>query len=162
MPFSRRSFVQNATLTILAGSVIPSASAQTAATTKGEPLHFGNPISLKGVSGKSFEPLIGQNFTLTAADKPMGSLRLIAIEDLTPVSNPDSQRFMVGRVPVTSPRQPIACFALRFQGQEPHLPQDTYTLRNPRIGSIALFLVPSSDQPAPAKYTAFFSLLETE
>jgi hypothetical protein len=115
-----------------------------------------NPITMKG-----FEPLIGQSFAVLKGEKTLGSVRMIGVQDMAQTEKADPYRFMVGKTPAAAPPQPTISFAVHFQGQGKEMPQDTYTLRNARVGDMTLFIVPSGPGTNPVKYTASFSLLST-
>ena len=53
--------------------------------------------------------------------------------------------------------RPLTAFSLRFQGSGGLLPQETYTVSQPALGSFPLLLVPCALGAATPTYTATFT-----
>jgi hypothetical protein len=159
---SRRRFFQSATLSLLGGVALPSLFAKVAATSGGsladEPFRPENLIAFGSLSQQTFLRLMGEDFAVSSDENSLGSITLISVTvDAPPV--PAFQRIpLVGRIP-RIPSQKIRSFSVRFQGPSPALPQGTYSLYNPALGSIPLLLVPSQPGTNPNTYSAVFGFL---
>jgi hypothetical protein len=157
MSLTRRRFVQAASLSLLASTTLPSALAEAGAATQDPTFRAENLIAFNGVSIKAFEPLIGEEFAASSGHHSLGSLTLLSVSEVVAAKAPTKPQ-MVGRVPQPL-QQSITGFTLRFQGSGTAMPQGTYILRNPSIGSLPLLLVPSHAGAGPATYTAVFNFL---
>jgi hypothetical protein len=88
-----------------------------------------------------FTPLLGLGFELLARDDDALQLSLVEAQALA-----------------AHPGVPRAPFSLVFEGPaEPQLPQATYALAHPAIGSLDIFLVPVAHCPAGIRYQAIFN-----
>ncbi|HEX4007809.1 MAG TPA: hypothetical protein VHX60_16665 [Acidobacteriaceae bacterium] len=152
MSFTRRHFVQAASLTLIASAAYRSGMAQAVSDAQDETFSPDNLNLYNGISVKTFEPLVGENFSVKSARGPQGSLVLISVQKAGSASSEGT----AGRVP-KSAGESLSGFTLRFEGPGPGLPQGTYTLRNHNIGSLPLLLVPSGPGMATTTYTAVFN-----
>jgi len=160
MTITRRHFLETASITALAGAILPGALAQ-----RGRPLNEDtfSPDGMAifyGVSPQTFKSLIGEDFAASLGGKPLGSLTLIKVNAAAPANQPEpaTGARLVGRVPKPS-QQATTSFTLRFQGTGAGLEQETYTLNHPALGSFPLFIVPASREVNPPTYTAVFNQL---
>ncbi|MGD0829808.1 MAG: hypothetical protein ABR907_02615 [Terracidiphilus sp.] len=144
MSLSRRHFVQLASLSLLAGAAFPAALAQEAEDQRFSP---ENMAAFEGLSRQSFEPYIGERFSISLSGKSLGRLTLIEVAEIKPAA--------------ASQLRPFTAFSLRFQGSGGLLPQETYTLSQPAFGSFPLLLVPCAEGAAKPTYTAIFTQVET-
>lgn len=88
-----------------------------------------------------FAPLQGQQFELDAGDG--GSLPVALVEANALTTHPGAVR---------------APFSLVFEGPAlPLLPQATYGLAHPAVGSLDIFLVPVARSPTGIRYEAVFN-----
>lgn len=88
-----------------------------------------------------FTPLHGPGFELLADDDSTLQLSLVEAQALA-----------------LHPGAPRAPFSLIFEGPaEPQLPQATYALAHPALGSLDIFLVPVARSPAGFRYEAVFN-----
>lgn len=88
-----------------------------------------------------FAPLQGQRFDLRAEGETAMPVALVEAHPLT--AHPGAAR---------------APFSLVFEGPaEPLLPQATYGLVHPALGSLDIFLVPVARSPAGIRYEAVFN-----
>ena len=158
MTFTRRRFVQAASLSLIAGTALRSSLAQAISATKDETFSPENLNAFNGVSLKTFEPLVGESFSVRSGGVSQGWLTLISVSDAAAVSPASTALPMVGSVPKLAGK-PLSGFALRFEGSGPKLQQGTYTLQSHNIGSISLLLVPSGPGTARTTYTAVFSFV---
>jgi hypothetical protein len=146
MSQSRRNFIQSAALTVLGSAAFPAFSQSAESKT----FNQENLILLDGASQQTFEPFIGSVFSVYSEDKAMGSMKLVAVTELTPAKKPNGM--------TSSPT--VNGFALRFRGTGASLPQGVYTLKNGAMGGISLLLVPSGMAGSPTTYSAVFAHLE--
>ncbi len=144
MSVTRRSFLERATVTMLAGTVLPRAFAQSSSS------FFDN------ISAETFKPFIGDEFGIAANGRSLGSLTLIAVTQ-SPSTAPATAKSGSGS---TSSTPAVDAFTLKFQGSGHRLPQETYTLSQLSLGSFPLFLVPGSSVGSSPTYTAVFNLLK--
>jgi uncharacterized protein DUF6916 len=159
MSLTRRRFIETASLTVLAGSVLPASLAQNLHELKDDPFAPERLTLFYGVSPLTFKSLIGDSFEASSADRSPGSLELMAVKEYEPEPEkaPTKGRW-VGPHPQQS-EQKTNCFSLRFQGSGEALPQGTYTLHHDAIGSFPLFIVPGRSETGASTYTAIFNLL---
>jgi hypothetical protein len=144
MSVTRRNFLERATVTMLAGAVLPKAFSQSSSS------FFDN------ISAETFKPFIGDKFSIAANGRSLGSLTLIAVTE-SPSSAPETAKAGSGS---KAPAQTFDTFSLKFQGSGVRLPQETYTLSQLSLGSFPLFLVPGSSGNSAPTYTAVFNLLK--
>ena len=144
MSLSRRHFVQIASLSLPAGAAFPKALAQEAEDERFSP---ENMAAFECMTRQSFEPYLRERFSISLAGKPLGRLTLIEVTEIKSNSQ--------------SPLRPLTAFALRFQGSGGLLPQETYTLSQPALGSFPLLLVPCAAGAATPTYTAIFTQFAT-
>jgi hypothetical protein len=156
MSLTRRRFIETASLTLLASSVLPAPFAQSLAGLKNSPFKPENLSVLDGVSVETFKPFIGESFAVTQDGREICSLTLLSVTSAT--TAPPSTVTRVGIVPKPS-SQLITSFSLRFRGSGAPLTQDTYTLDSDRLGSFPLFIVPAATGVTAPTYTATFTLL---
>jgi len=96
-------------------------------------------MGLEDLTGATFEPHIGDAFTITAEPQ---AIELVLAEVTILADRPG------GRDP----------FSLLFQGPpQPLLPQAIYRLEHPRLGPLEIFIVPLGQDAAGARYEAIFS-----
>ena len=126
---SRRSFIQTATLTVLAGAALPALSQSPTNKTFDD----ANLVLLEGVSQQVFEDYIGESFSVLSGSKAMGTIKLISVTAIAPITAASS----------TAASQATTGFTLRFQGTGALLQQDVYTLQNRALGSMSVLWVPS-------------------
>ena len=89
-----------------------------------------------------FTPLLGQVFELPLASDD-GALQLSLVEAQALAPHPGAAR---------------APFSLVFEGPAAsQLPQATYALAHPALGSLDIFLVPVARSPAGLRYQAVFN-----
>lgn len=102
---------------------------------------------LDKVTHETFEPLIGQRFTLSHEDQQY-AFELTDVEQL-PVARRRSRR-------ATEPRR--ASFSLFFIG-EPLLPQAIYPMRHEALGAdpMSIFIVPVGEIEGGYEYEAVFT-----
>ncbi|MGB6686747.1 MAG: hypothetical protein WBE76_02790 [Terracidiphilus sp.] len=112
---------------------------------------------------QSFEAYIGSGFRASLNSKPMGTLVLLSVEDMSTKTKdaPDSPAFARQTGQVLRPaREPAANFSLHFRGSEAVFPQDTYLLSHDWLGTFPLFLVPSGLSTRRPTCTAVFNQLD--
>jgi hypothetical protein len=156
MSLSRRHFVHLTSLSLLAGAVLPAAFAQ-----EGEDETFSpeNMASFEGVSRQMFEPYVRERFSISRAGQSLGKLTLIEVTDITPAATEPSPQG--GKGMALTKGRALTSFALRFQGSGGRLPQATYILSQPALGSFPLLLVPAAPDVDPPTYTAIFTVFAT-
>jgi hypothetical protein len=143
---TRRNFLESATVTVLAGAVLPRVFAQ---SSTGSSSFFDN------ISAETFKPFVGDKFSIAANGRSLGSLTLIAV-----TQEPQAKPVTTSAGSVSkSTALDLDTFTLRFRGSGAALPQETYTLSQLSLGSFPLFLVPGSSGGTPT-YTAVFSRLK--
>jgi hypothetical protein len=174
MSLTRRRFTQSASLSLLAGAAFPHAFAQSRSKNvskeDSDPFRPENLVAFNGVSMQTFVPLIGEKFAVTADNRSLGSMTLLAVTDLPTAPNPAvksnaalpkiARPNAVGLAPRPS-FQIVTAFSLQFQGPGAAHPQGTYTISNASIGSMPLLLVPSGPGVSPSTCTAIFNFLNT-
>ena len=151
MPLSRRHFVQLGSLSLLAGTVLPTAYTQEESDDK--TFSPENLAALDLVSREAFEPYVMERFAISLNGKSLGKLTLIEVSELTTSAsgvNPPKSKVAA---------QAFTGFKLRFQGSGGVLPQGTYTFSQPALGTFPLFLVPAGPGINPPTYTAIFNKL---
>jgi hypothetical protein len=147
MSVTRRNFLSRATVTVLAGAVLPRLFAQSGSA--------GSPF-FDNISAETFKPFVGDKFSVAANGQSLGSLTLIAVRQepsakpVTTLAGSDSN----------SSAPALDTFTLRFRGSGAPLPQETYTLSQLSLGSFPLLLVPGSSGGSSPTYTAVFNLLK--
>ena len=160
MNFTRRQFLETASITALAGVLGASALAQRGRDGNEEIFSPDRLTIFNGVSPQTFKSLIGEAFTASLDREAVGSLTLIEVgsaESARQAHQATSGR-MLGNIPKPS-QQVIVCFTLRFQGEGSQLKQNTYTLEHPALGTFPLFIVPAGPEANPPTYTAVFNQL---
>jgi hypothetical protein len=160
---SRRHFLQETALSILAAQIPFSAFAQKISGNQGKEFDPENLAIFDRVSAQTFEPWIGSNFRIRLNNKPMGVLVLDSVNVLdTPTATasattPPAHRVLSMHEP---PKTPITTsFSLLFRRSGAALPQDTYMLDHDWLGTFPLLLVPSGEITNPSTCTATFTLL---
>lgn len=150
MSLTRRRFIETASLSLLATTVLPAALA----SQKDQTFNSDGLALLDSLSRQTFEPYIGERFQVSDANVSLVLLSVTA----APGPSEGAKLHMVGRVPKPS-QQALTGFSLRFQGSGTPLKQGTYKLKNASLGTFPLFLVPSGPGVSPLRYTAVFNLL---
>ncbi|MGA9673561.1 MAG: hypothetical protein WBQ94_30500 [Terracidiphilus sp.] len=158
MSLSRRHFVHVASLSLLAGATLPAAFAQSTLGLKREPFSAENLDPLNGISLESFQPLMGQRFSISNAGQSLGSLTLVSISVGSGTATGKKSSTLVGRAPRVSQQSPTG-FTLKFRGSGGMLAQGTYIFQNAAVGSLSIFIVPSGPGVAQPTYSAVFSFL---
>jgi hypothetical protein len=160
---SRRRFLQEAALSILAAQFPFSAFAQKISGNQGKEFDAENLAIFDRVSPQTFEPWIGSNFRIRLNNKSMGVLVLASVNVIdtatvtTSATTPPARDVLSMHEP---PKTPIATsFSLLFRRSGAALPQDTYMLDHDWLGTFPLFLVPSGDITNSSTCTATFTLL---
>jgi hypothetical protein len=153
MSLSRRGFIETASLSLLATTILPAALAQP----KNAIFSSNNMGLLAELTEQDFEGLIGGRFTVSGSNGSLGWLTLLSVTTAPPPASASKLR-MVGHVPPLS-TQKLTGFSLRFRGTGAALSQGTYTLEFSSLGSFPLFLVPSGPGVNPPSYTAIFNRL---
>jgi len=161
---TRRVFLQNAALSVIAVSLPSAVLAQK--PVKAPDLTFtpDNLSLFDGVSSQTFEPWIGSSFAVSLNSKPRGSLLLLSVDEM----NNQATDTPAGReiVPQSSRASQSAgtptttSFALHFQGSGAPLEQNTYTLSHEWLGTFPLLLVPSGLPGPQPTCTAVFNQLD--
>jgi hypothetical protein len=155
MSLTRRHFVHVASFSLLAHAAV----AQKGPVFRDDPFNDENQDALEGVSAATFEPYVGERFTMSLPLHPSHALTLISVEKINPALNTEKPR-MNSHTPEAASQSSI-CFALHFQGWGVAQPQGTYTVKHPALGGMAMLLVPSDLKANPPTYTAIFNLLES-
>jgi hypothetical protein len=158
---ARRYFLQEAVLSIIAANLPLGLFAQHL-NNRVPALDPENLTLLDGATARTFEPWIGSAFRVTLYRKPVGSLVLMSVDDMsTDTGDRQAGPQLVhapGRIPSSASALAISGFSLRFQGTR--LPQqDTFTLSHDWLGTFSVFLVPSALSTSQATCTAVFTLL---
>jgi len=143
MPVTRRRFLSQASVTVLASAVMPAAIAQSSSP------FFDN------ISAETFTPFVGDRFNVSLNGVSRGFMTLTGVVQSPPppaVTSPSGAK-------ISAPS--MNTFRLNFHrgGQAP-LTQDTYTMSQISLGSFPLFLVPLAVNGATSTYVAVFNLLE--
>jgi hypothetical protein len=164
MSLTRRRFLETASLTLVASTVLPRAFAERAGSLKADPFSPEKQDFLENATEETFKPLIGESFAVMQGTAQVASLTLLSVAKPAPVAASDKPRPEAGRVLAgPSPRiaaAPITSFVLQFKSNSRQtLPQATYTLTSRSVGTFALFLTPSDPSLHPHEYAAAFSLL---
>jgi len=157
MFLSRRSFIQTASLSVLASAAYPAVFAQSEVEPKDDLFSPEHLTVFNGVSRQTFEAMIGESFAVSDAKGPLASLALLSVAAVAPVQAA-TKPLMVGRVP-KAPPQSTTSFSLRFQGSGAALEQGTYTFEQQALGSFPLFIVPAGPGADSPTCTAIFNLL---
>lgn len=164
MTISRRHFLETASLTVIAGAVMPGALAQRPPSLNDDRFNLDQLSILKGVSALTFKPLIGETFDAVQEGEFKDRLTLLEVNDpaTAPEAGKEAQKVdnmrLVGRIPKPW-QQAVMSFSLRFQGTGVALQQETYTMEHASLGSFPLFLVPAGPGVDTHTYTATFSLM---
>jgi hypothetical protein len=160
---SRRFFLRNAALSLLAVKLPFSAFAQNHLNGQGNDFDPESLALFAGVSRQTFEPWIGSRFRLSLNNKSLGSLVLLSVREISGDAKeaPDDATEIPRAGPAhgASHQSAITSFSLRFQGTGAALPQNTYMLAHDWLGSFPLFLVPSGRKGTGSTYTAVITLL---
>jgi hypothetical protein len=162
MSITRRRLLQGASLSCLASIISPWALAQNDSVTEKDTYSPENLAIFNVVNREMFEQCIGSSFQVSLNGKPLGSLLLLSVEELTPHAHelPEPRALeRVGSVPRPATETEVTSFALQFQRPGAALPQNTYLLSQHWLGTFPLFLVPSGASGAKQMCTAVFSLL---
>jgi len=157
MSLTRRRFVEAASLTLLASAARPISFAQSISGAADEPFSAENVASLEGVSEETFKPFIGESFSVHQGNRKLETLTLRSVTS-APEAKSESKLPTAGRT-LKPAEQVVKSFSLRFRTSGTSLPQGTYILKNERMGSLSLFIVPGGPKMDPRTYTATFSLL---
>jgi hypothetical protein len=171
---TRRLFLQNASLTVIATSLLPAALSQKHLNEEEDTFSQENLAALDGVSMQTFAAWIGSSFHVTLNRKPLGSLVLLSVQDFgqdgskneskeaeharDASDRPAAVRW-IGPQPQPLDESPVTSFALHFKGAGAALPQDTYLLSHDWLGTFPLFLVPSGLSTRRPTCSAVLSLL---
>jgi hypothetical protein len=150
MSVTRRNFLSRATVTMLAGAVLPRVFAQSGSESPASSSFFDN------ISTETFKPFIGNKFRVALNGRSLGSITLIAVTQM-PAPKPVTISAGAGS---SSSAPTLETFTLRFRGSGATLPQETYTLSQLSLGSFPLLLVPGSPGGSSPTYTAVFNLLK--
>jgi hypothetical protein len=150
MSVTRRNFLSRATVTMLAGAVVPRLFAQHGTPTPASSSFFDN------ISAETFKPFVGDKFSVALNGHSLGAITLIAVTQV-PSAKPPTTAAGSG---AKSSAPVLDTFTLRFRGSGVPLPQESYTLSQLSLGSFPLFLVPGSSGGSSPTYTAVFSLLK--
>ena len=161
---TRRIFLQNAALSVIAASLTPAAFAQTLVTDKNPAFAPDNLALFDGVSSQTFEPWIGASFRVSLNKQPRGSLVLLSVNEMNTeatgtLGSPEIVT-RIGRVPQSANGPMTTSFALHFQGSGTPLEQNTYTLSHDWLGTFPLLLVPSGLHGQRPTCTAVFNQLD--
>lgn len=148
----RRSFLEKLLGLGVAVGFVPDLKAASPAAVTAPPTGAPTPVSglaLESVTVENFQPLMGDIFRLIVPGRGALPVRLV---DAAETSTRPLAR---ARVLAAGFRPP---FALLFESRSPIvLPQETYELQHPRVGSLSLFLVPIESPGKPTRYRASFS-----
>jgi len=158
MSQTRRRFIESASLTLMASTVIPRVFAQSASTRKDDPFSQENSDVLANASEETFKPFIGETFAVMQAGRRLESLTLLDVtrNELAP---PATKARAAERAP-KPPEQAVKSFSLQFEGTgRPRLAQQIYAVENSRLGRFPLFLTPGNPEVSSQRYVASFSLL---
>jgi hypothetical protein len=156
MSLSRRHFVHLASLSWLAGAVLPSAFGQQEPETEDETFSPENLAIFDGVSRKTFEYYLGDRFAISFNGKSLGKLTLIAVTDTHPGDTKQTPQ-TAGGAPQPA-KVALTGFSLIFQGSGGRLPQETYMLSQAGLGKFPLLLVPCDPKVSPPTYEAVFTM----
>jgi hypothetical protein len=157
MSLTRRHFIESASLSLLATSVLRTGLAQSISGSQDATFNADNLSLLQDVTEETFKPYVGESFAVSQGNRRVGSLNLHSVTP-APAQPPASKLPMVGKMPPSS-EQAINSFSLHFRGSGTPLPQGTYTFKNGSLGSVSLFIVPGDETTKPYTYTASFCLL---
>lgn len=103
-------------------------------------------VDLADVTLETFEPLLGTTLELQVSDAE-GARRVLALELREATALP-APRGDSGRPP----------FSLIFRGPaDPQLPQATYPLAHPALGTVEIFIVPVGRSEDGVDYQAVFT-----
>ena len=98
-------------------------------------------MDLATITRADFDAHKGSTFTMRVSADATVSLELIAIEPLS-----------------TRPGAPREAFLVRFRSAEKTgVPQATYALEHPTLGTLEMFLVPAGTDAVGMRYDAVFS-----
>lgn len=153
MVVSRRSFMKNASLLVLASGVsLGEAKSIFGNDSPAESLNPQEPKPIPKVDNtasivfakSTFEPYIDTVFRITSNRTTAVKSTLIRVADIGPV--PDQ------KIPGKE------CFVIKFRGTRP-LPQDRYELEHAALGKFELFLVPAGKNRKGFYYQAVINRL---
>ena len=160
---TRRVFLQNAALSVIAAGLPSAAFAQKLATDKNPAFAPENLTLFDGVSSRTFESWIGASFRVSLNKQPRGSLVLLSVDEMNTeaMGTPGNPEIVtrIGRVPQSANGPMTTSFALHFQGSGTPLEQNTYTLSHDWLGTFPLLLVPSGLHGPRSTCTAVFNQL---
>jgi hypothetical protein len=154
MSVTRRKFLERATVTALAGAVLPVAFAQSGSGGKMSSSATDQDSFFDGISAETFKPFIGDKFSVALYGRSRGSITLVAVSQSKPAAS-------VGINGSKSTTPELDTFTLTFEGSGAKLPQETYTLSQLSLGSFPLFLVPLPKSSAAPMYSAVFNLIKS-
>jgi hypothetical protein len=151
MVVSRRSFMKNGTLLILAAgaslgkakSIFGRDSFDGDVTRPGPQLPNRDKLAALQLTKATFEPYVNTVFRISDGTKVVRST-LVSVADMGPV--PD--RKQAGR----------ECFVIKFKGTRP-LAQNTYRIEHDALGKFELFLVPAGRDRKGSYYQAVINRL---
>lgn len=147
MSNNRRKFLKAGTLAALAAALPIKAFGQSWKGSDGNPFDRNQDMpqnALANYNKAAFAAYLGSIFRFNAGPSTVEAT-LAGIEDLMPAS-------MV-------PQGGAECFALHFIGGTGTLPQNTYDVDHPALGSFALFVVPGSKDNGVQNYVAIINRL---
>ena len=151
MKLSRRRAIQLASMSAIA-TAAGTAFAAGASSQNSGVFSNENLILYENISAAVFQPWVGTVFTISGPSGAGGKLTLKAVANLSALAPPAANTSSRTKVPGTR----VTGFTLTFQGTGKALPQTTYTLTHPGLGSFSVFLVPSGGKGQPT-YTAVFT-----
>ena len=144
----RRAFLETVTGLGLAGLVASSLRGETAVSDGLSPLSLAD-VSLQHATAHDFAPLVGTVFRIHVSPRRFLDVQLVR-----------SQEYRPRQVQRAAPADPSLRppFSLHFQSasRQP-LPQDTYRIAHPMLGTFSLFLVPIGPHQGPVVYEAAFN-----
>lgn len=157
MSLTRRYFIGSAFLASMAATALRGAFAQRLFDSREATFGDENLSLLNDATEKTFQPFVGDSFTVSQGGRRVGTLTLHSVAS-APKPAKGAKVPMVGKLPPSS-SQEISSFSLQFKGSGTPLQQGTYTLKNSRLGTISLFIVPGGEKSKPYTYTAVFCTL---
>ena len=110
---------------------------------------------LASLSRPDFAAVVNSTFEASTAKGIRAWMTLAAVDDLKAPPPENEDQFAVRWKGVRRPTPRTEGFTLKFSAFTDPLPQDTYSLNHPTLGSFALLLVPSG----PSAYAAIINRL---
>jgi hypothetical protein len=160
MTLTRRRAIQITSVSALISAVAPAAFAFPKSTEDDARFEDKNLSLLNGMTSATFKPYIGTTFSVTAPVVAGKKLVLLSVVDFPATSSSSiSEKLSVKANSNPVSGVPVKGFYLSFQGPSVRMPQNTYTLQHPSLGTLTILLVPSSTKSATAIYTATFAFL---